>query len=68
MNENDRDQIFTGMAYDPHTGVIFLSSPKVTGRRAAVSFFRVDDFRPGSEPKLTAFPKFSGDAIVSDDF
>lgn len=65
MNRIDSDQVFTGMAYDPYSGVVFLSSPKVSGRRAAVSFFMVDQYKPGSIPKLTAFPKFTSEPIVS---
>lgn len=65
VNDVDSDQVFTGMAYDPYTGVMFLSSPKVTGRRVAVSFFRVDKFGPGSLPALTPFPYHTSGPIVS---
>lgn len=66
MNDIDRDQVFTGMAYDPYTGAIFLSSPKLSGRRVAVSFFNVNKFQPGSLPMLTPFPKFTSEPQVSE--
>lgn len=66
VSQIDSDQVFTGMAYDPHSGIVFLSSPKVSGRRAAVSFFRVDQYKPGSNPKLTAYPQFTSEPEVSE--
>ena len=65
VNDLDKDQVFTGMAYDPYSGMVFLSSPKVSGRRAAISFFNVNKYQPGSVPMLMPFPKFTKEAKVS---
>lgn len=65
MNEGDNDQVFTGLAYDSVSGRIFLSSPKVSGRPAAVTYFRIEDYKPGSQPRLIPFPHFESGPRVS---
>lgn len=69
VNEGDNDQVFTGLAYDSLSGRVFLSSPKVSGRQVAVSYFRIEDYTPGSQPRLMPFPYFeSGSSSVSLDY
>lgn len=59
----EREQVFTGMAVDEVTGRVFLSSPKVSGRVAALSYFNI--LPSNRVAKLYPFPEYNSPPEVN---